>query len=75
MGECMTFPDTFDEFLEQYQFRDSEEVYTNGAMLVPVFRVKQWVEHANCKTCKVPGHCDVDVGGMECMERRGDHDA
>jgi membrane protease subunit (stomatin/prohibitin family) len=41
----MTFPDTLDEFLEQYQFKDSEEIYTNGSMLIPVFRVKQWAEH------------------------------
>lgn len=46
MADCMTFPDTLDEFLEQYQFKDSEEIYTNGAMLIPVFRVKQWDEHA-----------------------------
>ena len=46
MGDCMTFPDTLDEFLEQYQFKDSEEIYTNGSMLIPVFRVKQWAEHA-----------------------------
>jgi hypothetical protein len=41
----MTFPDTLDEFLEQYQFKDSEEIYTNGSMLIPVFRVKQWEKH------------------------------
>lgn len=46
MADCMTFPNTLDEFLEQYQFKDSEEIYTNGSMLIPVFRVKQWAEHA-----------------------------
>lgn len=46
MADCMTFPETLDEFLEQYQFKDSEEIYTNGSMLIPVFRVKQWAEHA-----------------------------
>lgn len=45
MADCMTFPDTLDEFLEQYQFKDSEEIYTNGSMLIPVFRVKQWEKH------------------------------
>ena len=45
MSDCMTFPETLDEFLEQYQFKDSEEIYTNGSMLIPVFRVKQWAEH------------------------------
>lgn len=28
-------------FIEDYAFKDEEEVYTNGAVLVPLFRVKQ----------------------------------
>lgn len=44
-GERMNFPNTFDEFAEQYGFTDKEEVYTNGSHLIPVFRVKQWLEH------------------------------
>lgn len=42
---AMEFPDTFDEFADSYGILDSEEVYTNGALLIPVFRVKQWLEH------------------------------
>lgn len=45
MGETMDFPKTPQEFIEQNKFKDSEEVYTNGADLVPVFRVKQMIEH------------------------------
>lgn len=41
----MTFPETMEEFLAEYSFKDSEEIYTNGAMLIPVFRVKQMIEH------------------------------
>ncbi|MBQ5655941.1 MAG: hypothetical protein IIV14_00720 [Bacteroidaceae bacterium] len=29
------------EFIEEYAFKDHKEVYTNGAELVPLFRVKQ----------------------------------
>lgn len=43
-GEMMNFPDTAEEFMEQYKIVDSEEVYTNGAELVPIFRMKQWFE-------------------------------
>ena len=43
--EQMEFPDTFEEFVGQYGFKDKEEVYTNGCDLIPVFRVKQWLEH------------------------------
>ena len=28
-------------FIEDYAFKDEKEVYTNGAVLVPMFRVKQ----------------------------------
>lgn len=45
MGERMFFPETPEEFLADYEFKDSEEIYTNGAMLIPVFRVKQMMEH------------------------------
>lgn len=58
MPELMTFPKTVDEFMEQYKIVDSDEVYTNGTELVPIFRMKQWFEHIDtvpvgrCKDCK-----------------------
>lgn len=45
MADMMTFPATFDEFAEQYKIVDNEEIYTNGSELIPIFRVKQWLEH------------------------------
>jgi hypothetical protein len=45
MGDVMTFPKEPKEFIDQYSFRDSEQVYTNGSELIPVFRVKQMLDH------------------------------
>lgn len=45
MPDMMMFPKTVDEFMEEYKIVDTEEVYTNGAELVPIFRMKQWFEH------------------------------
>lgn len=45
MSECMMFPKNWEKFIEDYSFKDSEKVYTNGSVLVPVFRVEQMVEH------------------------------
>lgn len=45
MNDMMTFPDTWEEFEKSYGFTDNEEVYTNGARLIPSFRVKQWLDH------------------------------
>ena len=45
MSDCMDFPDTWEEFVDSYAFKDDKEWYTNGSMLIPVFRVKQMVEH------------------------------
>lgn len=42
MTDVMTFPETLDEFMEQYKIVDTEQVYTNGVELVPIFRIKQW---------------------------------
>lgn len=44
-GDVMNFPDNWWKFVQQYQFADKEEVYTNGSMLIPSFRVRQMVEH------------------------------
>lgn len=49
-GEQMDFPNTFDEFVKDYGFKDKDEVYTNGSELIPVFRVKQWLEHISSVT-------------------------
>lgn len=45
MTDTMTFPRTFMEFIKEYSFKDKEEIYTNGAELVPFFRVEQGWEH------------------------------
>ena len=56
MADKMEFPSTIEEFIKGYSFKDSDEVYTNGAELIPVFRVEQAFEHyekeiRNCCTC------------------------
>lgn len=50
MNEEMKFPEIFEEFAKEYGFKDDKEVYTNGSDLIPIFRVKQWLEHDNLKT-------------------------
>lgn len=45
MADKMEFPSTIEEFIKGYSFKDSDEVYTNGAELIPVFRVEQAFEH------------------------------
>ena len=45
MSDMMIFPDTWEEFEKSYGFTDNEEIYTNGARLIPSFRVKQWLDH------------------------------
>ena len=44
MSDMMIFPATFDEFAEQYKIVDTEQIYTNGSELIPIFRVRQWLE-------------------------------
>jgi hypothetical protein len=47
MSEQMEFPETFEGFAKEYGFKDKKEIYTNGDDLIPIFRVKQWIEHDN----------------------------
>jgi hypothetical protein len=45
MADCMTFPQMWEQFLHDCEFEDSRRIYTNGARLIPSFRVKQMMEH------------------------------
>lgn len=45
MSDRMEFPDTVEEYMEKYKIVDTEQIYTNGADMVPIFRMKQWFEH------------------------------
>ena len=45
MADCMMFPNDWVKFLYDYSFLDDHEVYTNGAELIPTFRVEQMMEH------------------------------
>lgn len=55
MVDTIAFPKTVDEFMEKYKIVDSDEVYTNGTELVPIFRMKQWFEHIEAE----PKHGDA----------------
>lgn len=43
----MTFPDTIEEFMEIYKQVDTEQIYSNGTEYVPIYRIKQWINHNN----------------------------
>lgn len=44
MCNVMEFPETVEEFMEDYKVVDTEQVYSNGAEYVPIFRMKQWFQ-------------------------------
>ena len=52
MSDCMHFPDTVEEFMEQYKMTDTKQVYSNGIEYVPIFRMKQWFEHEKAQLYK-----------------------
>jgi hypothetical protein len=58
MNEQMEFPETFEKFAEEYGFKDDKEVYTNGSDLIPIFRVKQWLEHISTTKAESEIHCN-----------------
>ena len=74
MCETMQFPDSWQDFLHQYEFRDDVEEYTNGAMLIPSFRVEQMMEHysqyavpvVRCRDCI--HHYTDEYGFLACAE-------
>jgi hypothetical protein len=56
VADSIHFPDTIQEFINNYSFKDIEEVYTNGSKLIPVFRVEQAIEHYMNKEDKNSGN-------------------
>ena len=49
MADMMSFPNTFEEFIHEYEFKDKEEIYTNGGELIQSFRVMQaWEHYTDC---------------------------
>lgn len=45
MADMMVFPDTVEEFMEQYKMVDRDQVYSNGTEYVPIYRMNQWFDH------------------------------
>lgn len=59
MSNGMSFPDTVEEYMNQYKMTDTDKVYSNGTEYVPIFRMKQWFDHVEeqkydewCTGCK-----------------------
>lgn len=44
-GDMMMFPDTVEEYMEQYKVVDRDHAISNGAEFIPVFRMRQWFDH------------------------------
>ena len=78
MADCMSFPATVEEFMEQYKVTDTKQVYTNGTELVPIFRMKQWFEHQHsanvvevvrCRDCIYQKPDTIYSGNWCCVHR------
>ena len=65
MSDCMHFPDTVEEFMEQYKMTDTKQVYSNGIEYVPIFRMKQWFEHEKAQLSKERTTSDTTRGEQD----------
>lgn len=69
MADIMTFPETVEEFMNEYKVVDKDGVYmSKGSELVPIFRMRQWFERPApadvrpvvfCRDCFANGLCSV----------------
>lgn len=57
MAVVMMFPNTVEEFMEEYKVVDTDHVYSNGTEYVPIYRMRQWFDHIDavevvrCREC------------------------
>lgn len=65
MPDTMFMPETWEAFLKDYEFKDSKEVYTNGAMLISSLRARQMMEHY---TRQKPGRWIKNKNEKTCSE-------
>lgn len=78
-GDIMEFPETVEEFMEEYKMVDKHEIYSNGTEYVPIFRMEQWFEHCKIRSANAKRHIDADallntlfeVHCKECDKRKG----
>jgi hypothetical protein len=68
----MQFPETVEEFMEKYKIVDTEQIYTNGIELVPIFRMQQWFDHLSTTDTQpvVRGKWGLDPQCPICGEDR-----
>lgn len=71
MGDVMSFPDTFEEFAEQYKIVDKQQIYTNGTEMIPIFRVKQWLYER--PTADVVPRAEVEKLSIELLHAKEDY--
>lgn len=69
-GQMMDFPNTFDEFAKDYGFKDKKEIYTNGSELIPVFRVRQWLEHISTTKNDLGVDCIDRADAIKAMQNK-----
>ena len=72
MADQMTYPNNLMDFIREYSFRDKEEIYTNGAELVPVFRVEQMIEYYIPH--RIHKHTNENCHNITCKRERYDED-
>lgn len=65
MSDMMEFPQTVEEFMEQYKVVDTDHIYSNGTVFVPIFRMKQWFDHVESEN----DHVEVVHGEWIMFER------
>lgn len=53
-ASSMNYPKDYKDFIKSYSFKDTQETYTNGAKLIPVFRVEQMIEHYFMENIPLP---------------------
>lgn len=64
----MEFPETWEEYEQEYGFNDTDEVCTNNSRLIPSFRVKQWLDHLSNIQPKTGHWIDIDEEPHEDYE-------
>ncbi len=60
-GDIMEFPETVEEFMEEYKMVDKHEIYSNGTEYVPIFRMEQWFEHCKIRSANAKRYIDADA--------------
>lgn len=75
-GQTMYYPDTWQDFADDFSLEDNQKVYTDGSVMMEMYRVQMMMEYYHDPVVeendKLRGLCSklLDIINVLCLQQR-----